>query len=286
MSDMLVRQPLTITLGKIRITALCDGILPLPLPQHYRLGSDQPTPENFSDAADELSVNVFLVQTGDRNVLIDTGSGAFFGPDHGKLPSALNAYGVSLDDIDDIILTHIHADHSGGLIADGKPVFRNAKLHIGKTEAIFWLSDGADQRPNVTEKLKGQIARAHLAIVPYISENRMSIFEDDGKILPGFSATLRAGHTPGHLSIRFDAGQQTIVFVGDIVHGTSVQFANPAVTIDFDHNQPSAAIARASAFAQAADEGYLIAATHLPFPGFGYIRNADENYSFEAYGLP
>jgi glyoxylase-like metal-dependent hydrolase (beta-lactamase superfamily II) len=275
--------PFTFALGKARITAFCDGILLAPVGSLYRLASDQPTPENFPDAPGELSVNAFLVETEDRKIMIDTGSGALFGPDHGKLTAALKTLGLSPDAIDDIILTHIHADHSGGLIADGKPVFKNAKLHIGKTEAAFWLSEGADAAPGVTEKVKGQIGRAHATIDPYMAENRVTLFEDNGDILPGFSASLRAGHTPGHLAVQFVTGDTSIVFVGDIVHGDSVQFANPAVTIDFDYDQPNAAIARATAFAQATDDGYLIAAAHLPFPGIGYVQRDGDHYRFEAY---
>ncbi|KQO82172.1 MBL fold metallo-hydrolase [Rhizobium sp. Leaf262] len=283
MSDTSSFTAFTITLGEARITAFCDGILTVPVANLYRLNSDQPTPEKFPGAPGELSVNAFLIETDGRKIMIDTGSGALFGPDHGKLPAALKTLGISPDAIDDIILTHIHADHSGGLIADGKPVFKNAKLHIGKTEAAFWLSEGADRAPGVTEKVKGQIGRAHATIDPYKAENRVTIFEDNGEILPGFSASLRPGHTPGHLCVRFDTGENSIVFVGDIVHGDSVQFADPTVTIDFDYDQPNAAISRAAAFAQAADEGYLIAAAHLPFPGIGRIRRDGENYRFEAY---
>ncbi|WP_320198468.1 MBL fold metallo-hydrolase [Agrobacterium sp. rho-13.3] len=283
MTDDRSLTPFTFSVGKARITVFCDGTLVAPVGSLYRLGSDQPTPEKFPDAPGELSVNAFLVETDGRKIMIDTGSGAFFGPDHGKLPIAFEELGVSTDGIDDIILTHIHADHSGGLVADGKPVFKNAKLHIGKTEAAFWLADGAADAPHATEKVKGQIGRAHAAIDPYETENRVTLFEDNGDILPGFSASLRAGHTPGHLTIRFENNGETIAFVGDIVHGDSVQFANPAITIDFDYDQPRAATARAAAFTQAADEGYLIAATHLPFPGVGHIRRDGDHYRFEAY---
>ncbi len=282
MPDHSPSAPFTISLGKARITALCDGVLTVPVANLYRLNSSQPTPEHFPAAPGELSVNAFLVETGTRKIMIDTGSGALFGPDHGKLQAALINLGISPDAISDIILTHIHTDHSGGLIADGMPVFKNATLHIGKTEAAFWLSEGADKAAGVTERVKGQIGRAHAAIDPYEAEKRVVLFADDGEIMPGFSASLRAGHTPGHLSIRFSDDENTIVFVGDIVHGDSVQFADPAVTIDFDYDQPNAAVARAAAFAEAADKGYLIAAAHLPFPGIGHIRRDGKAYRFEA----
>lgn len=270
------------TVGHADITAFCDGILTAPVASLYRRDTGEPTPEAFADAPTQLSVNAFLVKANGKLVLIDTGSGQLFGPEHGKLTSYLAQMGSSVDDIDDIILTHIHADHSGGLISDGEPVFKKATVHIGKTEAEFWLSPGAADAPNLTDRVKGQIGRAHTCIDPYQDEGRVRIFADDGAILPGFSASLRAGHTPGHLTVRFESDGQVIAFVGDIVHGDTVQFADPSVTIDFDYDQKTAAISRAAAFKQAADEGYLIAAAHLPFPGVGYVRRENGHYRFEA----
>ncbi|WP_321382012.1 MBL fold metallo-hydrolase [Rhizobium sp.] len=270
------------TVGHADINAFCDGVLTAPVASLYRRGSDQPTPEAFADAPTQLSINAFLVKADGKLVLIDTGSGQLFGPEHGKLSSYLAQIGHSADEIDDIILTHIHSDHSGGLISDGAPVFKKATLHIGKTEADFWLSPGAADVPNASDRLKGQIGRAHTCIDPYQQQGQVQIFEDEGAILPGFSASLRAGHTPGHVSIRFESNGQVITFVGDIVHGDKLQFADPSITIDFDYDQKTAAISRASAFKQAAEEGYLIAAAHIPFPGVGYVRNEGGHYRFEA----
>lgn len=270
------------SVGQAEITVFCDGVLSAPIANLYRRGSDQPTPEAFAAAPTQLSVNAFLVKVDGKLVLIDTGSGQLFGPEHGKLVPALAQLGHSADDIADIILTHIHADHSGGLILDGAPVFKNANLHIGKIEADFWLAPGAASAPNVSDRVKGQIGRAHACIDPYLQQGRVHIFDGEGEIIPGFSAALRAGHTPGHLTIRFENNGQVIAFVGDIVHGDAVQFADPSVTIDFDYDQKTAAISRAAAFKQAAEEGYLIAAAHIPFPGVGYVRSEGDHYRFEA----
>lgn len=277
-----VPAPLAFSLGDADILALCDGMLSVPLANLYRKGSDQPTPEAFAAVATSLSINAYLVKTQGKLVLIDTGCGALFGPDYGKLLAQLQAEGYDADAIDHIILTHIHADHSGGLIVDGAPVFKKAILHIGTTEADFWLSPGAADGANVTERVKGHIGRAHACIDPYQQQGRVQIFEDNGDILPGFNAVLRAGHTPGHLTIHFESHGQAIAFVGDIVHGDGVQFADPSITIDFDYDQKTAAISRAAALKQAADEGILIAAAHLPFPGVGHVRFEGEGYRFEA----
>jgi glyoxylase-like metal-dependent hydrolase (beta-lactamase superfamily II) len=274
------------SLASAEIFAFCDGTLAAPVGNLYRRGSDQPTPEQFEGAPTELSVNAFLVVTNGKRVLIDAGSGTLFGPDHGKLAGHLQTVGFATDDIDHIILTHIHADHAGGLSEKGERIFKNATLHAGATETAFWLSPGAGEKPGVSDRVKGQIARAHGAINPYKEAGRFEIFADEGDVLPGFSASFRAGHTPGHLTIRFESDGQVIAFVGDIVHGDKLQFADPSITIDFDYDQENAAIARAAAFKQAADEAYLIAAAHIPFPGVGYVRSEGDHYRFEALKQP
>lgn len=197
-------SPYHFTLGAAQIFALQDGILTADVGKLYRRNGE-PVAEGFADAATSLSVNCFLIKTPERTVLIDTGSGQLFGPDHGKLSTGLNALSLSPADVDDIILTHIHADHTGGLVRDGAPIFPKATVHAGRTETDFWLSPGAADAPDVTERVKGQIGRAHLCLDPYEAEGRLTIFDDNGPIIPGFSATLRAGHTPGHLAIRFES---------------------------------------------------------------------------------
>ncbi|MCE6073965.1 MBL fold metallo-hydrolase [Agrobacterium vitis] len=273
-------SPYHFTLGAAEIFAIQDGVLTADVGKLYRRNGE-PVAEGFADAATSLSVNCFLIKTPERTVLIDTGSGQLFGPDHGKLSAGLAALGLSPADIDDIILTHIHADHTGGLVRDGAPIFPKATVHAGRTETDFWLSPGAADGPDVTERVKGQIGRAHLCLDPYEAEGRLTIFDDNGPILPGFSATLRAGHTPGHLVVRFESEGMAMLFVGDIVHGENVQFRDPSITIDFDYDQTNAAKARAQVFEQAADAGYLIAAAHLPFPGVGSIRKEGAAYQFE-----
>jgi glyoxylase-like metal-dependent hydrolase (beta-lactamase superfamily II) len=271
----------SISLGAVRITTLLDGMLAAPVANHYRSASGAPTPEAFPDAPDRLSVNVFLVEVAGRHVLIDSGSGELFGPDHGKLPDRLATIGLSPADIDDVIITHMHADHVGGLTIGGKPLFSKAGIHAGETEAAFWLAEGAIARPGVTERVKGQIARAHAMLDPYKAQGRLFRFADHATdIVAGFDARLHPGHTPGHLTIGIGTGDSRILFVGDIVHGDKVQFRDPAVTIDFDYDQATAAPSRRAVFEEAADQHFLIAGAHLPFPGIGRVERNAEGFRF------
>ncbi|MDQ0454478.1 MBL fold metallo-hydrolase [Rhizobium paknamense] len=270
-----------LTFGTAEIHAFQDGVLHTEVGKLYRhLGEALAAPP--AESPGSLSVNCFLIRDGKRHILVDTGSGQLFGPEHGKLPNGLAAIGLTPADIDHIILTHIHADHTGGLVQDGKPVFPKAIVHAGKTEAGFWLAPGAAERQGVSERVKGQIGRAHLCLDPYEAEGRLAIFEDEGEVLPGFTATLRAGHTPGHLVIRTENAGKTLLFVGDIVHGDSVQFRQPEITIDFDYDQVSAAQARALVFEEAAQQQALIAAAHLPYPGIGFVKRDGEAFRFDA----
>lgn len=269
-------------LGDIEVTALSDGTIGLPMARIYEgireedartylAGHFQPDPM-------EMSVNAFLVNTSERLVLIDAGTGSLMGPLLGKLVGNIEAAGYRADQIDDVILTHVHADHSGGLTANGRRVFETAVLHVNEREAAFWLQ--ATPEAQADAALGPQIAQAHENIDPYVEAGKFQTFADNAAPLPGFGSVLRAGHTPGHSSIVVESGGETLVFWGDIAHGDLLQFDQPDVTVEFDIDQPAAAVTRAAAFAEAADRGYLVAGAHHAFPGIGHVRRDDTNYDW------
>ncbi len=277
-------SPFSFPLGSTEIVALLDGEIISPVAEIYRLGGSRPTPHKFPFAPSSLSINAYLVRCDIGKVLIDTGAGPLMGETAGHLPDALKTAGYSTDDIDHVILTHIHADHSGALVRDGTRLFPNAMLHISKTEADFWLSPDTPKKVIMTPKLQNHIVRAQEQLAPYREAGHLHMFADNGEILPGFTAISRPGHTPGHVSIRHVSGDASIIFAGDIVHGDSVQFRTPQITVSSDHDQPQAAYSRLCAFREAAHEGYLIAGAHLPFPGIGHITSEADHFAFHPYG--
>lgn len=260
-------------LGDLEITALLDGTLPLPLPEMYRdvAAGDaaQLLRGAFRDIPTDTSVNAFLVNDGERLVLIDAGTGHYLGGEVGHLAANLEASGYNASQIDHVILTHVHTDHSGGLVRDGKVVFENAVVHVPERELEFWLKTPADARPKgMNQQL---FKEAEECLRPYLQRGKVVGFRDDGDVIAGFRSILRPGHTPGHSSIVVESGGRKMVFWGDITHGDIVQFRRPDVTIEFDVDRAGAVRSRKDAFAEAVAEGYLVAGAHIAFPGIGNV---------------
>ncbi len=269
-------------LGDLEITALLDGTLPLPLPEMYRDVTAQDAAEllraAFRDIPTDTSVNAFLVNDGKRLVMIDAGTGAYLGKEVGHLASNLEASGYSAAQIDHIILTHVHTDHSGGLVRDGKVVFENATVHVPERELDFWLKTSADARPaGLNQQL---FKEAEECLRPYLQRGKVESFKDDQEVIAGFRSILRPGHTPGHSSIVVESGGKKLVFWGDITHGDIVQFKQPEVTIEFDVDSPSAVKSRKQAFAEAIAEGYLVAGAHIAFPGIGNVLQDGQQFDW------
>ncbi len=269
-------------LGDLEITALLDGTLPLPLPEMYR----DVTPENaaqllraaYRDIPTDTSVNAFLVNDGKRLVLIDAGTGHYLGTEAGHLVSNLEASGYKASHVDHVILTHVHTDHSGGLVRDGKAVFENATVHVPARELEFWLKMPADARP---EGLNRQLFKeAKECLRPYLQRGSVQEFKDQEEVIAGFHSILRPGHTPGHSSIVIESGGRKMVFWGDITHGDIVQFEQPDVTIEFDVDRLEAVRSRKQAFAEATAEGHLVAGAHIAFPGIGNVLQDGQHFNW------
>jgi len=279
-------------LNGIEITALSDGTIAVPLAQIY--GNTTPEQVNrqlgevFLKSPTETSVNAYLVNTGERLVLIDAGTGSLLGETLGKLVSALSAAGYRPEQVDAVILTHIHSDHSGGLVSNGRIVFPNATLHINQREFDFWL--GKDQLAKAPEGLKKYFQEATATIGPYHAAGRVKTFAANADPLHEFGSLWLPGHTPGHSAIVVQRGGAKIVFWGDITHGDVIQFDDAKVTIEFDVDPAQAVETRAKAFADAASGRYWVAGAHIAFPGVGHVRADNVGYdwvplNFSAKGM-
>jgi glyoxylase-like metal-dependent hydrolase (beta-lactamase superfamily II) len=270
-------------LGDFEITALCDGILPIPVekiitnttPDKVKAQLDK----HFLKTPLDFSINAFLVNTGSKLVLIDTGSGGSFGPTAGTLVANLKAAGYQPEQVDEIYITHMHGDHIGGLIADGKAAFPNAIVRADKRDADYWLSQAnMDKAPDdAKDGFKGAMA----AFAPYIKAGHFQPFEGDTRLVPGVSALPRHGHTPGHSTYMVESKGEKLLLWGDLMHVAAVQFEHPEVTIQFDSDSKAAAAERKKVFADAAKQGYLIGAAHISFPGLGHMRAEGKSYRWE-----
>jgi glyoxylase-like metal-dependent hydrolase (beta-lactamase superfamily II) len=265
-------------LGDFEITALSDGTIDLDM---QKMLTDT-TPERVAAALArqyltpmvETSVSAYLVNTGPKLVLIDAGSGTMFGPTLGKLAANLRAAGYDPAQVDEILVTHLHGDHAGGLVTGEVAVFPNAIVRAAQKEADHWLSPTAMEA--APEAVRPAYRSAMASIKPYSATGRFKPFSGDAELVPGIRAIVTGGHTPGHAIFAVESRGQKIVFWGDLMHVGAVQFAEPSVTFRFDTDPKTAASQRKKNFADAAQRGYWVGAAHLPFPGIGRVRSDGE----------
>ena len=268
-------------LGDFEVTAINDGTLDLPVDKLLQgikpAAVDAALARSFLKSPVETSVNAFLINTGSKLILVDTGAAGLFGPTLGKFTANLKAAGYQPEQIDEIYVTHMHGDHVGGLTANGQPVFPNAIVRAQKQESDYWLSQAnLDKNPAKADAFKG----AMLSLKPYVAAGKFKAFEGDVELVPGISSRSGMGHTPGHATYVVESKGQKLVLIGDLVHVGAVQFGRPEVTISFDSDQKAAAAARKQAFDAAARGRYLIGAAHLQFPGIGHIEKEGKGYQF------
>jgi glyoxylase-like metal-dependent hydrolase (beta-lactamase superfamily II) len=268
-------------LGDFEVTVLNDGTVDLPVDQLLKQPagkSNQALAKSFVRAPLETSVNGFLINTGSKLVLIDTGAASLFGPTLGKLAANLKAAGYQPEQVDEIYITHMHPDHVGGLMAGGQIAFPNATVHAGKADADFWLNQASMDKAPADGKFMFQGAVASLS--PYVKAGKFQPIAASAELMPGIRATLTGGHTPGHVVYTVESKGQKLVLLGDLMHVAAVQFDDPSVTIAYDSDNSTAAAQRKQAFAAAAKGGYLIGAAHLQFPGIGHLRSNGQGYAY------
>jgi len=269
--------------GEFTVTAVSDGVLysnhdvifGIPREESAKLTGiayGQPVP---------LDVNSFLIRHRGKLILSDAGTGQGLQPvqkNLGKLPENLRALGAPPEAIDIIMLTHLHSDHSLGLVdQEGKAVFPKAELFIHEVEAAFWL-DRALQ-PGDSERIVGNSNKQRATLAPYKGRIRRI---KDGEVLPGITAMLRPGHTPGHTNWLIQSGGERILIWGDIVHLAAVQLARPEARLIYDVDSDMAAATRQRVLDWVASERLVVAGAHLGFPGFGTVRRSGDRFTIEA----
>jgi len=266
-------------LGQFEITALVDGFIDLDTQLMNNVSETKIKSLldlNFSSSPKmKTAVNVYLINTGSKLVLVDAGGGKAFGPTLGEVESNMKAAGYDPEQVDAVLITHMHGDHVGGLLdAENKPAFSKAFVHVSKAESDFWLS--AAEALKAPAEMKALFNIAHDAADPYIALGRWKTFENGDLSLPGIKAVPIPGHTAGHCAFEVRSGSDAFLIIGDLVHSMAIQFALPDAAILFDRDQKQAISVRQALFRRAADSRILIGGMHMPFPGIGHIRFAGE----------
>jgi glyoxylase-like metal-dependent hydrolase (beta-lactamase superfamily II) len=269
-------------LGDFEITALSDGSHPFPIDTvmtHIEAGLIKQDLDHADLAAPvQGSINAFLINTGSKLILVDAGAGVLYGACCDKLLGNLRAAGYQPEQVDEVLLTHLHKDHAGGIMSQGKAVFPNAVLRLSQTESDYWL--GAANKAKAPEFLSTFFDAAKAAVAPYQAAARYQPYQQFGQLETGIEALPAPGHTPGHAMYRVQSGGQTLLIWGDIVHVAAIQLPHPQATLKYDSSEADARQTRARLLQTAANEHTLIGAAHIAFPGLGHIRKAGQGYDW------
>jgi len=268
------------TIGDIEVTPISDGVLQTSLDVVLKLDRAEKESLSGKKVGDpvHMSVNTFLLKMKGSYALVDAGSGNTMGPTLGRVPESLRTAGVTPDQIGTIFLTHLHPDHSNGLVDDaGQAVFPNAEVILHEQEARFWLD--RDETSAADERIRRNIAKAHVTTAPYRARMRTV---SDGEAVPGVSAVLQAGHTPGHTGWLLQSGSESLLIWGDLVHLASIQIPRPDTGLIYDVDPQMAGATRLRMFDRIAADRLRVAGAHLDFPGFGFVTRAGAGYRFEA----
>ena len=225
----------------------------------------------------KTAVNTFLIYSKGRLALVDTGCGTYMADTGGKLLQNLELAGVKPTDIDTILLTHMHPDHSAGLSDRNswKPFFPNAELVFHDNELKHWEDDGAMAKGSEREQ-KLFFGATREQVAPYTKQ--MRTFRDGEEVFPGVVAMTAHGHTPGHSMYNVQSGNEQLLIWGDITHVPDIQAPRPEVTIAFDTDPRQAEACRRRLFDMTASDRMLVAGMHLHFPACSHVVREGDGY--------
>ncbi|HMK80058.1 MAG TPA: MBL fold metallo-hydrolase [Xanthobacteraceae bacterium] len=267
-------------IGAIVVTAVSDGLLTVDRVMTRNLAAEDLAAALSAGFRDRLvfSINAFIVHSAGRVALIDTGSGNYLGSTVGHLRDNMRAAGVAPGEVDAVLLTHMHPDHSAGL-ADrdtAERYFPNAELVVHANEPKHWFDDAQMARASDLYKVY-HFQWAREQVRPYL--DRMRTFTA-GEIFPGVTAIPAAGHTPGHSALLIESGRERLLIWGDTIHIPEVQFARPEVAMVPDGDPDGAVASRRRLLDMAARERLLVTGMHMHFPGFGHVTRESGAYRF------
>lgn len=274
--EELVPSRYALKVGELDVLVVSDGVLPLPT----KTMATNADPADLAtwlghmfmplDAFD-WPLNVLVVQTGEQTILVDAGLGGQFPdfPRAGQFPHRLDAAGIELESVTDVIITHMHMDHVGGLLVDAvkKRLRPDVRIHVTAAEVEFWRAPDfthTSMPSPVPDVLRSTATR-------FMNEYRdkLRIFDKECEVAPGVVARLTGGHTPGHCVVELTSGGERLTFAGDAMF--PVAFDHPDWHNGFEHDPEESERVRVGLFRELAANGGLLVATHLPFPSVGRV---------------
>ncbi|MEO9526241.1 MBL fold metallo-hydrolase [Roseibium sp.] len=265
------------TVGGFEVTTLHDGAVALQDPQKtFAMNVDADTfsaanAENFlPDDGFQISFTPTLVNTGTELVLFDTGNGEGARPGRGTMRAALENAGYSPEQVDVVVLTHMHPDHIGGLMEGGAPTFANARYVTGQKEYDFWAA--MDPEANGVTKLLAKNVKP-------LAE-KTSFLADGGSVAGGITAMAANGHTPGHMIYMIESDGKQLVLAADTANHYVWSLAHPEWEVRFDMDKAAAAATRKSVFGMLASDKIPFVGYHMPFPAVGYVETRGDGFHY------
>jgi glyoxylase-like metal-dependent hydrolase (beta-lactamase superfamily II) len=284
-TEELVSSRYALRVGEIDVLVISDGVLPLPTTTlatnadpESRAGwlKDMFLPPEGLD----WPLNVLVVQTGDQVILVDAGLGGQFPgfPRAGQFPKRLEAAGIELSSVTDVVITHMHMDHVGGLLVeDVKSKLRpDVRIHVAQAEVDFWSAP--DFSHTVMPAPVPDVLRATAARFANEYRSQLHIFDDEYEVAPGVLVWRTGGHTPGHSVVRLTSGGDRLTFAGDAIFPPG--FDHPDWQNGFEHDPEESFHVRLRLLKDAAETGELLVATHLAFPSVGHVSTDGESFRY------
>ncbi|WP_454645202.1 MBL fold metallo-hydrolase [Bradyrhizobium liaoningense] len=275
--EELVPSRYALKVGDIDVLVVSDGVLPLPT---IMLGHNAAAADRASWLQDmflppdafDWALNAVMVRSTDKTILIDAGLGSdpdLHLPRAGQLIKRLEAAGIDLSVVTDLVLTHMHMDHIGGLLVGGvkERLRKDLRIHVAAAEVKFWEAPDFS-RTNMPQGFPDALrATAKQFVAAYGSQLRP--FDEEHEVAPGVVVRRTGGHTPGHSVVRIASGGEALTFAGDAVF--AVGFEQPDWHNGFEHDPQEAARVRIRLLRELARTGEMLVATHLPFPSVGRV---------------
>jgi glyoxylase-like metal-dependent hydrolase (beta-lactamase superfamily II) len=284
-SSELVPSRYALQVGEIDVLVVSDGVLPLPT-------STMATNADPAELAKWLEymfmppdafdwpLNVMVVRSGEQTILVDAGLGSQFSgfPRAGQFPKRLQDAGIELESVTDVIITHMHMDHVGGLLVDSvkQRLRKDVRIHVAAAEVEFWVQPDFTQTVMPTPVPGVLRSTANSFYNEY--RDQLRIFRDKIEVAPGVVARLTGGHTPGHAVVDLNSGGERLTFAGDAMF--PVGFDHPEWHNGFEHDPEESARVRIGLFRELAENGGLLVASHLPFPSVGRVAAEGDTFRY------
>jgi glyoxylase-like metal-dependent hydrolase (beta-lactamase superfamily II) len=283
--DELVPSRYAVRVGDIDVLVISDGVLPITA---VTMATNAPPADLSAWLKDmylppevlDWPLNVAVVRSGGKTILIDTGLGTEFPdfPRAGQLAMRLHAAGIAPSSVTDVVLTHLHMDHIGGLLVDGlrNQLRPDLRVHLASAEAEFW--EAPDFSRTVMPSPIPDVLRRTATQFLGLYRSQLRPFETEYEVAPGVLLRRTGGHTPGHSIVRIESGGDALTFAGDAVFQPG--FDKPEWQNGFEHDPEEAARVRMRLLTELAASGEQLVATHLPFPSVCHVAAVGDAFRF------